>query len=75
LFAHAVGQLTVYNSIDPKEELQIYLFGQVRIKKQKLIIDLLIKQGFVVHTFKIAECSITIHCHNSDLDVFTKIVD
>lgn len=74
-FAHAVGQLTIYNVLDPKEELQIYLFGKTNKKTTDHIIKLLTEQKFVVHTFKQNVHSVTIHCHNTNQDVFEYIIE
>jgi hypothetical protein len=73
-FMEAIGQLTYYNWMDPKDELHIYFFGRSSAKDSNFIIDLLIGKGYKVHTFRDVEDGIIIHCHNTQLDVFTKLI-
>jgi hypothetical protein len=60
-FTKAVGHLMVYNDLDPKEELHIYLYGKTDKKTADQIVEILINEKYVVHTFKHNAHSVTIH--------------
>lgn len=68
----AMGQLEFYNALDPKEELHIYLFGPIQKLKARIIIDLLIRKGYKVHTFIEGRNVVSINSHNEKRNVFTK---
>lgn len=72
-FLEAIGQLTYYNWVDPKEELHIYFFGRTSQKDADYLIPLLMEKGFIVHTFRDTEDGVVIHQHNKKTDVFQKI--
>jgi hypothetical protein len=68
----AVGQLLLYNFLDPKKELHIYLFGtNISFQKLQLMIRFYKSINFVVHTFSETDEGISIYRHNDEQEVFT----
>jgi hypothetical protein len=53
-----LGKLLVYNTVDPKNELHIYLFGECGIKSKQNAINIFKAHNIMIFTFNKSRCEI-----------------